>query len=385
MYNGMTGQKMKIMIFIGPTFYMRLKHLVEDKIHCLTLDHQVLTEDGWKFFNQLSKEDMIATLNENKLEYQHPTNLIHYPSYKGKLFRPKSDIIDQVVTSEHKMYVSNDGTTFKRSKVSDFLTDQSHIYKKDCIVYGRNIDVDLSDIIHDGELDKWVLKLNSEQSLIALNSILKEESVYYTHSETLSDDLMILALHAGVAINKSKSEFNDVWKLEVIKNVPTVNDYEVIDFCGPVFCLQVPNEIFFVRRNGQGSWTGNSRARGPRTILTRQPPEGRSREGGLRLGEMERDSILAHGMAKFLKEKLLDTSDAYSTYVCNICGLFAQRLYRKDSKHYITSNDIFFCSACKNYTQISKVMIPYAFKLLVQELLSLNIAPRIRVNQDMYI
>ncbi len=78
------------------------------------------------------------------------------------------------------------------------------------------------------------------------------------------------------------------------------------------------------------------------------------------------------------------TSDAYSCYVCNICGLFAQRLYRKESKRYITNHDIHYCQACKNYTQISKIMIPYAFKLLVQELMSLNIAPRIRVEQDIY-
>lgn len=128
----------------------------------------------------------------------------------------------------------------------------------------------------------------------------------------------------------------------------------------------------------------HSRARGPRTVLTRQAPEGRSREGGLRLGEMERDAYLGHGLSCFLKEKLLDTADAYTTHICNICGLFAQRLYRKDSKRYVTNTDIFHCPACKNSTQISKIMIPYAFKLLLQELMSLNIAPRIRVEQDIY-
>ena len=73
---------------------------------------------------------------------------------------------------------------------------------------------------------------------------------------------------------------------------------------------------------------------------------------------MERDALLGHGISRFLKEKLLDTSDAYTTHVCNICGLLAQRLYRKESKKYVTTHDIFFCPACKNYTQISKIMIP---------------------------
>ena len=124
----------------------------------------------------------------------------------------------------------------------------------------------------------------------------------------------------------------------------------------------------------------HSRARGPVTILTRQAPEGRSKDGGLRFGEMERDALIAHGTAQFLKQLLLDTSDAYTTHVCEICGLFAQRMKRRMSEKYVSSNDIFFCNACKNYTNISKIIIPYAFKLFVQELLSMNIAPRIRTN-----
>ncbi len=126
----------------------------------------------------------------------------------------------------------------------------------------------------------------------------------------------------------------------------------------------------------------HARARGPKTLLMHQPPEGRSRDGGLRLGEMERDSLLAHGIAKFLKEKLLDTSDAYSTFVCDLCGLFAQRLFKKDNQSHSSTNDLHYCPACKNYTKISKVMIPYAFKLVIQEMMAMNIAPRIRVEQD---
>uniref|UniRef100_A0A6C0EE16 DNA-directed RNA polymerase n=1 Tax=viral metagenome TaxID=1070528 RepID=A0A6C0EE16_9ZZZZ len=110
----------------------------------------------------------------------------------------------------------------------------------------------------------------------------------------------------------------------------------------------------------------------------------RSRDGGLRLGEMERDAIIAHAMAKFLHEKMMYNSDAYSTYVCDICGLFAQRAIRKINKAWPTATDVYFCSYCKNYNKISKVMIPYAFKLLLQELMAMCIAPRIRVKKDIY-
>ena len=106
-----------------------------------------------------------------------------------------------------------------------------------------------------------------------------------------------------------------------------------------------------------------------------------ARDGGLRLGEMERDAVVAHGMALYLKEKMLDTADPYGTFVCDECGLFAERMKRKGSKPQASNRDIYFCPGCKNKTRISKIMIPYAFKLLLQEMMSMCIAPRIRVEQ----
>lgn len=129
----------------------------------------------------------------------------------------------------------------------------------------------------------------------------------------------------------------------------------------------------------------HSRARGPTTMLTHQPPEGRSKEGGLRNGEMERDVLISYGMSKFLKERLLDASDIHSCYVCGKCGLFAKRVIQKTSSSNPKNNDTYECIGCKNKTDNKKVIIPYAFKLLIQELLSMNIAPRIKyknINND---
>eukprot|EP01069_Polyplicarium_translucidae_P006596 Polyplicarium_translucidae@DN2988_c0_g1_i4.p1 len=95
----------------------------------------------------------------------------------------------------------------------------------------------------------------------------------------------------------------------------------------------------------------HSRARGPVTMLTRQPMEGRSREGGLRFGEMERDCMISHGAAKMLKERLFDQSDAYRVHVCDICGLICIADLNQGS---------FACKACQNETQISQVFLPYA-------------------------
>lgn len=129
----------------------------------------------------------------------------------------------------------------------------------------------------------------------------------------------------------------------------------------------------------------HSRARGPTTMLTHQPPEGRSKEGGLRNGEMERDVLISYGMSKFLKERLLDASDIHSCYVCGECGLFAKRVIQKTSSSTPKNNDTYECIGCRNNTNIKKVIIPYAFKLLIQELMSMNIAPRIKyknINND---
>ena len=119
----------------------------------------------------------------------------------------------------------------------------------------------------------------------------------------------------------------------------------------------------------------HGRARGPRQALTRQPLEGRSRDGGLKIGEMEKDAMVSHGMGQFLKERMMETSDITKVYVCDDCGLFAAKVIDKD---------YYSCKACKNTTRISAVVIPHACKLLFQELMAVNILPRIHTEKSVY-
>jgi len=110
----------------------------------------------------------------------------------------------------------------------------------------------------------------------------------------------------------------------------------------------------------------HGRSRGPRAVLTRQPTEGRSREGGLRLGEMERDCLIAYGASMLLQERLMISSDAFDVDVCNKCGLLGYSGW---------------CHNCRSSGAVSSIRIPYACKLLFQELQAMNIVPRLKLEK----
>ena len=501
LYCGFTGKKMEAQIFIGPTYYFRLKHMVLDKIHCLTSEHDVLTTAGWVPINEVKENHKVATLDNNKLVYINPIKVLHFDDYEGKMYKIKNQAIDLDVTLNHRMYIK---TCHTRKQVwSDYKLEPAENIVGKMVKYKKDAEWDISDYqfilpkvkSHNGDyeekfvdMNSWItffgiwiaegwttfcdkskhytiefavnkqrvkealypainklgfhynvnnekLRINNKQlynymqefSIGAPNKYLPLwvwelskiqaqklihamqlgdgtfskrtcSTMYYTSSNKLADDFMRLCLHAGWSgmksvhikagtVNYIKGREiitkNDIWRISVIttRNEPCVNHghhkeqsiqvEEVYDYKGPVYCLQVPSEIFMVRKNGKSVWTGNSRSRGPTAILTRQPTEGKAREGGLRFGEMERDAMISHGLSQFLKERFMETADKYFVHVCDNCGLFARKVI--DSNHYI-------CDSCRETKKISIVALPYAFKLMVQELLAINIMPRIKAS-----
>ncbi|RLN27867.1 DNA-directed RNA polymerase III subunit 2 [Panicum miliaceum] len=116
----------------------------------------------------------------------------------------------------------------------------------------------------------------------------------------------------------------------------------------------------------------HARASGPRVLLTRQPTEGRSRDGGLRLGEMERDCLIAYGASMLIFERLLLSSDPYQVQVCRKCGLLGYYNYKLKAS---------YCSMCKNGENMAKMRLPYACKLLFQELQAMNVVPRLKLTE----
>jgi DNA-directed RNA polymerase II subunit RPB2 len=145
---------------------------------------------------------------------------------------------------------------------------------------------------------------------------------------------------------------------EVLYNGHNGRQMEVNIFMGP---------CFYQRLRHCSADKLHSRASGPLVMLTRQPAEGRAREGGLRFGEMERDAVCAHGVSEFTKERLVECSDGFRCWSCHSCGLIA---IANPSEH------IWACRGCDNTTDFSPIQIPYASKLFIQELESMCISSR---------
>lgn len=190
LYNGMTGQKMHVPIYIGPTYYQRLKHLVMDKMHCVTGDHEVFTEKGWINIKDITTNIKVLTLNNNIQVFDYPIEIHKYENnYPKTLYSVKNENIDTIITDGHRVYV--------------------------------------------------------DDKLIPIKDLDRTNNTFYT------------------------------WKTR--NNTFQVNlttDVKIYQSTDNVYCISVPSEIFYIRRNDKEFWTGNSRARGPVTMLTRQPPEG---------------------------------------------------------------------------------------------------------------
>lgn len=146
---------------------------------------------------------------------------------------------------------------------------------------------------------------------------------------------------------------------EIMYNSQTGEQMPTTIFIGPTYYQRLKHMVHDKIHSRSSS--------GPVVLLTRQPAEGRARDGGLRLGEMEVECNWAHGITSFLKERFMECSDNYRVHICKKCGMMANVNPEKE---------IYICKACKNTTQFSELRIPYACKLLLQEIQTMSIATK---------
>jgi len=147
---------------------------------------------------------------------------------------------------------------------------------------------------------------------------------------------------------------------EVMYNSRTGDQIQTAIFVGPTYYQRLKHMVddkIHSRSNN-----------GPVVMLTRQPAEGRARDGGLRLGEMEIECNWAHGIMHFLKERFMECSDNYRVFVCKKCGMMSV----VNPEH-----NIYSCKACNNTTNFAEIRIPYACKLLFQEIQAMGIGTKL--------
>ena len=132
----------------------------------------------------------------------------------------------------------------------------------------------------------------------------------------------------------------------------------------PLNCFVFSGPVFYQRLKHMVMDKIHARSRGPKTPLTRQPMEGRSKDGGMRLGEMERDCLVGFGASCLLLERLMISSDLFLASICGKCGYLGMKG---------------FCQYCGDGSNMCDIKMPYAFKLLTQELISMNIKVKFKL------
>lgn len=388
------------------------KYIPGDKAACTTPDHKVLTKNGWIPINQVSIMDKIATLNkENQVEYQKPT-VVHYYSYEGSMYEIKGEYINQIVTPDHRMYIKKQNEDkFELDQVKNWMKEGENIFS---IVdfNGKEIEVKIvctiipyKGSVHCVTVPNGIFYVqrngipswtgNSRYSMKGtISKIIPARELpriadgpnkgmvpdifvnphSYPSRMTLNNIIEIkttkAALIAGKYVNSTTfRNFED----QMAFTEKTLGDYgfdingyenfEMPDgtkvhnkiFSGPCYYQALRHHV---------SDKIQMRSRGGIKPDTRQPVAGRSKEGGLRVGEMERDALISHGASAILRERMCDESDCFNLPICGTCGTIA-------IINHITG--VYTCKLCGDKAEFGVIRIPYVMKLLLHYLNASNI------------
>ena len=143
--------------------------------------------------------------------------------------------------------------------------------------------------------------------------------------------------------------------------------------------------VYYQRLRHMVSDKSQARSTGPVMAITRQPVKGRKKHGGIRLGEMERDALLSHGVAYVVHDRLMNCSDSHNAFVCSDCGGLIT-VHTLPSAYQQSTNasqaagpkghvirGLQYCSACKSSVGVKPVRLPYVYRYLTNELAGMGI------------
>ena len=407
---------------------------------CLTPDHEVLTEYGWTSIADVSDITRVAQMGTDlKKEFVWPET--HVFDHQGDVYEfvSESGTVSQIVTDNHRMYVSDSqGETiilardlFLSDKPYWFITEvgKEPIFKKEKHAYSGKVyclSVPSQIFLVRNRLTRggsWTGNSNRHGQKGTIGMFVRSFDMPRTKEGIPVD--MIMNPHASPsrmtiaqlvetlvgkaagplgAIGNGTLFMNDGNPVEAIGKVlrdtlglePNGEELMYDGMSGQL----IPTTVFVGNVYGmrlkhlvEDKW--NARGAGRREQRTHQPTGGRGNQGGLRIGEMERDAIVAHGVSGFLRESMMKRADGYETYYCNGCGSIPI---------YNEKEGLFLCPSCdgpmqfigdtantleilppvkRSLTTFSKVEIPYAMKLLDQELATyLNMSIRCLTDKD---
>jgi DNA-directed RNA polymerase II subunit RPB2 len=415
---------------------------------CLTPDHEVLTlERGWVGVAEVQPDDHVAQLGANGvLEWILPLEIVSF-AHSGEVyeFKDKTGAYSVAVTGDHRMVVANERRQTEILLAKDLFLDERPLTFVDqagpiAAVYSRQryLHNPFGASVHCLRVPSQIFLVRRAGSPAAFwtgNSnrhgqkgtigMLMRGYDMPRRADGLAVD-MIMNPHAipsrmtvaqllEALMGKAAAEFGAVANATMF-----MNEGSPVESIGKVLRDElgmepfgeelmydgmsgqfIPGQIFVgnvytmrLKHMPEDKW--NARGAGRREQRTHQPTGGRGAQGGLRIGEMERDAILAHGVSDFLHESMMKRSDAYETYLCNGCGMIPI---------YNEGQGLFLCPTCdgpvryvgnrpdtfelltpvkRSTTTFSKVQMPYAMKLLDQELsFFLNMGLRFATEHDL--
>jgi len=395
------------------------KYIPGDKIACLTSDHQVLTKNrGWINVTDVTLNDEVATLAPNhETQYYKPT-AIHHSCYAGQMYKIKNDLIDTTITPNHRVYYSRDMKSWNFDTISNVA--------KLGIIFFKNRDGNVR--IFQEEIEKIEYE-GSVHCLTVENGVFltrRDGKMYWTGNSRYSQKGTISRIIPArqlprvasgpnkgmvpdIIINPhsqpSRMTINMILELLVSKaasiegryiNATTFREFQnelnraqnvLQDYGldpGGKEDMEFPNgrpirmkifmaPCFYQALRHHVVDKIQMRSRKAVKPETRQPVSGRKNEGGLKVGEMERDALISHGSSALLRERLCDVSDVYNLPICKKCGVIA-----------ITNHvdKIYKCSLCEG-SEIGVIRIPYVVKLLMFYLNAANIHLSFKVHEVM--